>query len=114
MPDCLFCRIANKEIPGKIVHEDDQLMAFEDLNPQAPVHILVIPKKHISSLSTVSPTDEGLLGSLLLVVNQLARTRQLTETGFRTVINSGPSAGQTVDHLHIHLLAGRSMAWPPG
>lgn len=114
MDDCLFCRIVKKEIPGRIVHEDHLILAFEDVNPQAPVHILVIPKRHIQSLAQVTETDQGLLGSLLLVVTNLAKSKNLAQEGYRTVLNSGPNGGQTVDHLHIHLLGGRPMTWPPG
>lgn len=114
MADCLFCRIVKKEIPGRILHEDPQTLAFEDINPQAPTHIIVIPKRHIQSLAQAAETDQGLLGSLLLVVAKLAKSRNLNQEGFRTVLNSGRMAGQTVDHLHIHLLGGRPMAWPPG
>jgi len=114
MTDCVFCRIIKKEIPSRIVHEDDETLAFEDLHPQAPVHILVVPKKHIDSLSNITKTDQPLLGSLLAAVNKLAAARNLTRTGFRTVINAGPDGGQTVCHLHVHLLAGRPMTWPPG
>ncbi len=114
MPDCLFCRIVKKEIPGRIVHEDSETVAFEDLRPQAPVHILVVPKKHIESLATVAESEQKLLGTLLMVVQKLAKARNLLQEGFRTVINSGPAGGQTVFHLHVHLLAGRQMHWPPG
>ncbi len=114
MTPCLFCRIIKKEIPGRIVYEDDTGLAFEDINPQAPVHILVVPKKHIDSLTHLTKTDKELIGSLFLIVNSLAKTRNLTQTGFRTVINTGTGGGQTVYHLHLHLLGGRQMTWPPG
>ena len=114
MADCLFCRIAKKEISGRIIHEDDQSLAFEDIHPQAPVHFLVIPKRHIASLSHVMKSDRDLLGTLLLTVNELVQARGLAGAGYRIVINSGSQGGQTVDHLHIHVLAGRQMTWPPG
>ena len=114
MTPCLFCRVIKKEIPGRIVYEDDAVLAFEDINPQAPVHILVVPKKHIDSLSNLTKTDKELIGSLFLIVNSLAKTCNLTQTGFRTVVNTGPGGGQTVYHLHVHLLGGRQMTWPPG
>jgi histidine triad (HIT) family protein len=114
MTPCLFCRIIKKEIPGRIVYEDETVLAFEDINPQAPVHILVVPKKHIDSLTHLTKTDRELIGSLFLIVNDMAKTRNLAQTGFRTVINTGPGGGQTVYHLHVHLLGGRQMTWPPG
>lgn len=114
MTQCLFCRIIKREIPGRIVYEDDGVLAFQDINPQAPTHILVVPKKHIDSLSDLSTTDKEVMGSLFLIVNQLAKTNNLAQQGFRTVINTGPNGGQTVYHLHVHLLGGRQMTWPPG
>ncbi|KPK01766.1 MAG: hypothetical protein AMK71_04430 [Nitrospira bacterium SG8_35_4] len=112
--DCLFCKIINKEIPAKIVFEDDTVLAFEDINPQAPVHILVIPKKHIATSLAVTEEDHALIGQLLQTANSLARDRGVAEQGFRTVVNCNRDAGQTVFHLHLHLLAGRPMNWPPG
>jgi histidine triad (HIT) family protein len=114
MTQCLFCRIIRKEIPGRIVHENDSVIAFEDINPQAPVHLLVVPKKHIDSLINLSKADQELMGSLFLTINDLAKMSRLSRDGFRTVINTGPSGGQTVYHLHVHLLGGRQMTWPPG
>jgi histidine triad (HIT) family protein len=114
MTQCLFCRIIKREIPGRIVYEDDGVLAFQDINPQAPTHILVVPKKHIDSLSDLSTTDKEVMGSLFLTVNQLAKTNNLAQQGFRTVVNTGPNGGQTVYHLHVHLLGGRQMTWPPG
>jgi histidine triad (HIT) family protein len=113
MEDCLFCKIAAKKIPGKIVYEDDQVFAFEDINPQAPVHILISPRKHLVSLTEASEEDVPLLGHILLVAAKLARERQLLD-GYRTVFNNGRGAGQSVFHLHLHLLGGRSFRWPPG
>jgi len=109
----IFQRIAEREIPADIVYEDELCLAFRDINPQAPVHVLVVPKRPISGMSTVQAGDEPLLGHLLVVVARLAEQLGLSN-GYRTVINSGRDAGQTVDHLHIHLLAGRPMKWPPG
>ncbi len=113
--DCLFCKIVDGAIPAQKIFEDGEAIAFRDIHPQAPVHILVVPKKHFSSLAEVgdSAGEKALLGHLLGIVNQIARTESLAN-GYRTVINTGPDGGQTVDHLHIHLLGGRAMHWPPG
>ena len=113
--DCLFCKIVNGAIAAKKVFEDDQAIAFRDINPQAPVHILVVPKKHIGSLAEMGGTqdDGALLGHLLALVAQIARNENLGQ-GYRTVVNTGPEGGQTVEHLHLHLLGGRAMHWPPG
>ena len=112
--NCLFCKIINKEIPAKIVYENDTILAFEDINPQAPVHILVIPKRHIASSLEVTEDDHALIGELLQTANSLAREKGVAEQGFRTVINCNRDAGQTVFHIHLHLLGGRPMSWPPG
>jgi histidine triad (HIT) family protein len=112
--NCLFCKIINKEIPAKILYENDTVLAFEDVNPQAPVHILVIPKKHIATTLDVTEEDNALIGELLQVANSLAREKGVAERGFRTVMNCNSDAGQTVFHIHLHLLAGRPMNWPPG
>jgi histidine triad (HIT) family protein len=111
--DCLFCKIARKEIPAKIVYEDADVFAFEDISPQAPTHILICPKKHFASLNEAAAEDQSVLGKLQLVAAQLARERDLLD-GYRTVINSGRGAGQSVFHLHLHLLGGRTFRWPPG
>jgi histidine triad (HIT) family protein len=111
--DCLFCRIAAKKIPSKIVYEDDDVFAFEDISPQAPTHVLICPRKHFASLDEARPEDQSLLGKLQLVAAQLARKRSLLE-GYRTVMNNGAGAGQSVFHLHLHLLGGRAFRWPPG
>jgi histidine triad (HIT) family protein len=111
--DCLFCKIARKEILAKIVYEDADIFAFEDISPQAPTHILICPKKHFASLNDAVDEDQGVLGKLHLVAAQLARARNLLE-GYRMVINNGRGAGQSVFHLHVHLLGGRSFRWPPG
>lgn len=113
MSSCIFCRIAAREIPARIVHEDDLVVAFHDLTPVAPVHLLVIPKRHLSSLADTAAEDIELLGRLVAVAGQLARQHGLTG-GFRVVANSGADAGQSVDHLHFHLLGGRAFSWPPG
>ena len=113
MSTCVFCRIAAGEIPARIVHEDELVVAFHDLSPVSPTHLLVIPKRHISSLADARSDDEGLLGRLVAVAGKLARERQLTG-GFRVVLNAGADAGQSVDHLHLHLLGGRPFSWPPG
>jgi histidine triad (HIT) family protein len=109
----LFEKIAAREIPADIVHEDDLCLAFRDISPQAPVHILVVPKKPVPRLADSSPQDQALLGHLLLTVAGIARREGLAE-GFRTVINNGPHGGETVPHLHLHLLGGRHLSWPPG
>lgn len=109
----IFQRIINKEIPAKIVHEDDLCLAFHDVAPQAPTHVLVIPKKEISNLAAAQPNDQALLGHLLLTAKNIAEHLGLTN-GYRTVINCGRDGGQSVDHLHIHILGGRALHWPPG
>ncbi|HRD02803.1 MAG TPA: histidine triad nucleotide-binding protein [Candidatus Saccharicenans sp.] len=114
MTDCLFCHIINKEIPSKLVYEDEQVLAFEDIKPQAPVHLLIIPKRHIASLKEAEENDQNLLGYILLAARKIARDKGLAESGFRLVINTGPDAGQEVYHLHVHLLGGRGLGWPPG
>jgi len=112
--DCIFCRIVDGQAPAKIVFEDETLVAFEDLNPQAPVHLLVVPRRHLPSLKEASAEDEPLLGHLLTVAATLARERGLETKGYRTVINNGSGAGQSVFHLHVHVLGGRVFRWPPG
>ena len=113
MAECLFCKIANKEIESSIVYEDEKIVAFNDINPQAPVHILVIPKRHIPTLLTVKDEDRDLIFDIHKVIAKIVQEKNLAE-GFRVVINCGASAGQTVYHLHFHLLGGRKMEWPPG
>lgn len=112
--DCLFCKIIAREIPSNKVYSDDDVYAFHDINPAAPIHILVIPKKHLSSINAASEDDEALLGKLLLRANQIATNLGLNEDGFRYVINTGRDGGQTVFHLHLHILGGRALDWPPG
>jgi histidine triad (HIT) family protein len=111
---CLFCRIARREAPGKIVFEDDSVVAFEDLHPRSPTHVLIIPRKHIESLDAMQPEDEAVVGHLHAIAALLARQHGIHQTGYRTVINTGDHAGQSVFHIHLHLMGGRSMAWPPG
>ncbi|MGQ0635749.1 MAG: histidine triad nucleotide-binding protein [Planctomycetaceae bacterium] len=114
MPEkTIFKRIIDREIPAKIIHEDDRCLAFHDVNPQAPTHVLVIPRKEISSVADATEADEPLLGHLLLTARKLAVQLGLAN-GYRLVVNCGPEGGQTVDHLHVHLLGGRPMTWPPG
>ena len=110
--DCLFCRIVRREIPASIVYEDDDCVAFRDIGPQAPTHILVIPRQHVSTLDEVS--EPLLIGRLMSAAAQVARQEGIVESGYRTVINTNAGAGQTVFHLHVHVLGGRRMAWPPG
>ncbi len=111
--DCLFCKIAAGDIPVQKVLEDDTTLAFTDIHPQAPVHVLIIPRKHITSLAHLSPEDEQLIGHMHALAKKVAEQKGL-EKGFRTVVNTGPEGGQTVDHLHLHVLGGRPMHWPPG
>ncbi len=111
--ECLFCKIATKQIPAKMVYEDGTVFAFEDIGPQAPTHLLICPKKHVVSLADAGREDENMLGQLQLVAAKLAKEKNLGE-GYRTVINTGANAGQSVLHLHLHLLGGRAMRWPPG
>lgn len=112
--DCIFCRIANKEIPAKHVYEDDLVVAFDDTNPQAPVHVLVIPKKHISTSLEIADTDNALIGRMFQAANKVARDRGIDGRGFRMVMNCNSEAGQSVFHIHLHVLGGRPMHWPPG
>jgi histidine triad (HIT) family protein len=114
MTDCTFCRIASKRLPAKIVYEDEQVIAFEDVNPQAPVHVLVIPRKHIPTSLEIAQEDHELIGHMLRAANEIARGKNIAERGFRLVMNTNPEAGQTVYHMHIHVLGGRAMHWPPG
>lgn len=112
--NCLFCKIINKKIPSKKVYEDEHIFAFEDINPQAPVHILIIPKKHISTTLDITHEDNELIGHLFQAANKIAKDRGVAERGFRLVLNCNPESGQTIYHIHLHLLAGRVMHWPPG
>lgn len=114
MTDCLFCKMVSGEIPPDIVYEDDDVLAFNDINPQAPTHILIIPKKHISTLNDADESDTAVLGKLNLVAAQLAGKLGFAEAGYRVVMNCNAAGGQAVYHIHLHLLGGRSMSWPPG
>jgi histidine triad (HIT) family protein len=112
--DCLFCRIIKREIPASIVYEDDRVLAFNDINPQAPTHVLVVPKRHIASLNDVTADDDQIVGELSRRAAAIATERGISAGGYRTVFNTNLDAGQTVFHIHLHLLGGRVMHWPPG
>jgi histidine triad (HIT) family protein len=114
MSDCLFCKIAAGHIPGAVVYQDDQVVAFKDINPQAPLHLLIVPRRHISSLNDLTPEDDALAGALLRRAAALAKEHGYEARGYRTVFNTNSEAGQTVFHIHLHLLAGRGLTWPPG
>lgn len=114
MSETIFSKIIRKEIPAKIVHEDDQCLAFHDVSPQAPVHVLVIPKKPIASIETLEPEDAALIGHIWLTIQQVTRDLGIAENGYRVVVNCGKDGGQSVDHLHYHVLGGRGLTWPPG
>ncbi len=114
MRGCVFCGIVAGEVAARIIHEDEQCLAFRDINPQAPVHVLVIPREHIASLNEGTPENEQLLGRLLTAAAKVAKAEGIDGTGYRTVINTNAGAGQTVFHIHVHLLGGRIMRWPPG
>ncbi len=111
---CLFCKIIKQEIPATIVYEDDSIVAFEDVNPQAPVHVLVIPRKHISTTLEIADDDNELIGRMHQVASRIAKDRKVADKGFRLVMNCNRDAGQTVFHIHLHLIGGRPMNWPPG
>jgi histidine triad (HIT) family protein len=112
--NCIFCRIAAGEIPAKIVRQDDDTVAFRDIDAKAPTHVLVIPRRHIPSVNVLAPEDAALVGKLFLVAKEIARDDGVAESGYRLVVNAGPNAGQSVDHIHLHILGGRGLAWPPG
>jgi histidine triad (HIT) family protein len=114
MADCLFCRIVAGEIPSKRLHEDDDLIAIADINPQAPLHALIVPKRHIATLNDLRVDDDGLIGSMIRLAATLAERHGYAERGYRTVFNCNREAGQTVFHLHLHVLGGRTFGWPPG
>jgi histidine triad (HIT) family protein len=111
---CLFCRIVAGEVPASRIHEDDQILAFEDINPQAPLHALVIPKRHIDTLNDLSSEDDALVGGMVRRAAEIAKARGYDGTGYRTVLNCNRQAGQTVFHIHLHVLGGRALGWPPG
>jgi histidine triad (HIT) family protein len=112
--DCLFCKIIKREIPASIVYEDDRVLAFNDINPQAPTHVLVIPKRHIATLSDLGPDDDAIVGEVVRRAAAIARERGIDAAGFRAVFNTNKEAGQTVFHIHLHVIGGRPMRWPPG
>lgn len=112
--DCLFCRILAGEIPADIIYESDTAIAFRDINPQAPTHVLIIPRKHIPTINDIEPADEAIVGSLYSAAGAIAAQAGLSDEGYRAVINCNEAAGQTVFHLHLHLLGGRELGWPPG
>jgi histidine triad (HIT) family protein len=111
---CLFCKIIAREIPASIVYEDESVLAFNDINPQAPTHVLLVPKRHIATLNALEPGDDQIVGELVRRAAAIADQRGISAPGFRTVFNTNRDAGQTVFHIHLHLLGGRSLTWPPG
>ena len=114
MSDCLFCRIITGDIKGSVVHEDGDLVAIKDINPQAPLHVLIIPREHIATINDLRPENDALVGSMLRAAAALAKQHGYSERGYRTVFNCNREAGQSVFHIHLHLLAGRTLNWPPG
>jgi histidine triad (HIT) family protein len=112
--DCLFCGIVAGKIPAAIVHQDDHLVAFKDINPQAPMHVLIVPRRHIATLNDLADTDDALVGEMLRRAAAIARDNGHADRGYRTVFNCNAGAGQTVFHIHLHVLGGRSLSWPPG
>jgi len=112
--ECIFCRIAAGEIPAQVVREDEHTIAFRDINPQAPTHVLVIPKRHVPAVDALDDQDAELIGRVVLAARLVARQEGIARSGYRLVMNNGPAAGQTVDHVHMHVLGGRQMDWPPG
>jgi histidine triad (HIT) family protein len=114
MADCLFCKIIERKIPSTVVYEDDRVMAFQDIDPKAPTHVLIVPKRHISTLNDIGTEDDQLVGELVRRAASIAKERGFSEAGYRTVFNTNRGAGQSVFHIHLHLLGGRSFAWPPG
>ena len=114
MSSCLFCKLIRREIPASIVYEDDQIVAFNDIDPKAPTHVLIVPTRHIESVSALTADDDALVGAMFRVAASIAQDRGIAVSGYRTVFNTNRDAGQTVFHLHLHLLGGRSLGWPPG
>jgi histidine triad (HIT) family protein len=114
MSDCLFCKIIAREIPATILYEDERLVIVQDINPQAPLHVLILPRKHVSTLNDLSPAEDALIGEMTRRAALFAKERGFDQRGFRTVFNCNREAGQTVFHIHLHLLAGRGLKWPPG
>jgi histidine triad (HIT) family protein len=114
MSECIFCKIVARTIPATLVYQDDVVVAFDDINPQAPIHTLIIPRKHVTSIAELEDLDVGLIGRLILTGNKIAKLKGIADSGYRFVINTGSNGGQTVFHLHLHVLGGRHMVWPPG
>jgi histidine triad (HIT) family protein len=114
MSECIFCKIVARTIPAALVYEDDMVVAFDDVNPQAPMHTLVIPRKHVASIAELQDPDVELLGRLMLAGNKIAKQKGIADAGYRIVVNTGAHGGQSVFHLHLHVLGGRHLAWPPG
>ena len=114
MPGCLFCKIAAGEIPATLVHQDEHLIAFRDINPQAPMHVLIVPRRHIASTNDLSEDDDRLVGEMIRRAAAIARANGYADRGYRTVFNCNADAGQTVFHIHLHVLGGRKLSWPPG
>lgn len=114
MTDCIFCKIAGKKIPARLIHEDDEIVAFHDINAQAPVHVLIIPREHIATINDAQPEHAGLIGKMVLQAKKIAKDMNISEKGYRLVLNCNWEAGQSVYHIHLHLLGGRAMQWPPG
>lgn len=114
MDDCLFCKVAAKQIPAKVIFEDDKVIAFHDINPQAPLHLLVIPKLHIGKINDLQEEHASLIGQMILTAQRLAQSEGIADTGYRLVMNCNDDGGQTVFHIHLHMLGGRAMHWPPG
>lgn len=114
MTDCLFCKIINGDVPADVVYQDDDVLAFRDISPQAPTHVLVIPRKHIATLNDIQPDDAELVGKLYLAAQKIAADEGIAEPGYRAVMNCNAGAGQTVFHIHLHVLGGRNLSWPPG
>jgi len=114
MSDCLFCKIIGGQIPGQFVHQDDRLVAIRDVNPQAPLHVLIMPRQHIATLNDLAPADDALVGAMNRAAAAIAKEHGYADRGYRTVFNCNREAGQTVFHIHLHLLAGRGLMWPPG
>lgn len=112
MKNCLFCKIINKEVPSEIVFEDEKFLVFKDINPQAPVHLLIIPKEHIESVDHLEEKNKELIGELFLITKKIARDQKVAKDGYRLVLNVGKKGGQTIDHLHLHLLGGKTLPWP--
>jgi histidine triad (HIT) family protein len=114
MRDCLFCKIAAGDIPATVVYQDDTLVAFEDIDPKAPLHVLIVPRRHLATLNDLGPGDDTLMGSMVRRASAIANERGYGERGYRTVLNCNQDGGQSVFHIHLHMLAGRGLAWPPG